>query len=111
MLIKYGVNSGITSFGSAKVYILASSAAVLRRQQFLIRSLGGYTDQTTQRRMQQVNSMSGTALEADSETILRAITPTLDPNRHKGQAGELIKNSASIINYLLFVFICLCSSS
>ncbi|KAK1562307.1 hypothetical protein Q3G72_009857 [Acer saccharum] len=89
MLIKYGVNSGIISFGSAKDYILASSAAVLRRQQFLIRSLGGYTDQTTQRRMQQVNSMSGTALEADSETILRAITPILDPNRHKGQAGKI----------------------
>ncbi|KAK0608499.1 hypothetical protein LWI29_031640 [Acer saccharum] len=89
MLIKYGVNSGIISFGSAKDCILASSAAVLRRQQFLIRSLGGYTDQTTQRRMQQVNSMSGTALEADSETILRAITPILDPNRHKGQAGKI----------------------
>ncbi|KAI9193762.1 hypothetical protein LWI28_000053 [Acer negundo] len=90
MLIKYGLNSGITSFGSAKDYILASSAAVLRRQQFLIRSLGGgYTDQTIQRRMQKVNSMSGTALEADSESILRAITPILDPNRHKGQAGKI----------------------
>ncbi|KAK2646930.1 hypothetical protein Ddye_022125 [Dipteronia dyeriana] len=90
MLVKYGVNSGFTTLGSAKDYILSSSAAVLRRQQFLIRSLGGgYTDQTTQRRMQQVNSMSGTALEADFESILRAITPILDPNRHKGQAGKI----------------------
>ncbi|KAK2660030.1 hypothetical protein Ddye_006563 [Dipteronia dyeriana] len=90
MLVKYGVNSGFTTLGSAKDYILSSSAAVLRRQQFLIRSLGGgYTDQTTQRRMQQVNSMSGTALEAESDSILRAISPTLDPNRHKGQAGKI----------------------
>ncbi|KAK1563122.1 hypothetical protein Q3G72_022683 [Acer saccharum] len=33
--------------------------------------------------------MSGTALEADSESILKAITPILDPNRHKGQAGKI----------------------
>ncbi|TXG71964.1 hypothetical protein EZV62_000543 [Acer yangbiense] len=33
--------------------------------------------------------MSGTALVADSESILRAITPILDPNRHKGQAGKI----------------------
>ncbi|KAL5782536.1 hypothetical protein ACOSP7_007565 [Xanthoceras sorbifolium] len=89
MLIKYGVISGFNSLGSAKDYIVASSAAVLRRQQFLIRSLGGYTDQTNQRRMQEVKSMSGTALEADSESILRAISPILDPNRHKGQAGKI----------------------
>ncbi|KAK3211764.1 hypothetical protein Dsin_016470 [Dipteronia sinensis] len=73
----YGLNSGFTS--------LASSAAVLKRQQFLTMSLGGCnTDQTAQRRMQQVNSISGTALEVDFESILRAITPILDPNRHKG---------------------------
>lgn len=30
------------------------------------------------------------ALEADAENILRAITPTLDLARHKGQAGKLI---------------------
>ncbi|KAK1592835.1 hypothetical protein Q3G72_031162 [Acer saccharum] len=33
--------------------------------------------------------MSGTALEANSESILRAISPILDPNRHKGQAGKI----------------------
>ncbi|KAM5558656.1 hypothetical protein ABKV19_020376 [Rosa sericea] len=27
--------------------------------------------------------------EADAENVLRAITPTLDPNRHKGQAGKI----------------------
>lgn len=31
----------------------------------------------------------GMALEADAENILRAITPTLDLARHKGQAGNL----------------------
>ncbi|KAK4856102.1 hypothetical protein QYF36_014094 [Acer negundo] len=36
-----------------------------------------------------LNSMSGTALEDDSESILRAITPILDPNRHKVQAGKI----------------------
>lgn len=76
MLVRYGVNSGFTS-------------AVLRRQQFLIRTLGGYTDQTNKRTMQQVKSRSWTGLEADSESILRAITPILDPNRHKGQAGKI----------------------
>ena len=39
--------------------------------------------------MQQTKAMSGTAFEADSENILRAITPNLDPSKHKGQAGEL----------------------
>ncbi|XP_043811086.1 ATP-dependent (S)-NAD(P)H-hydrate dehydratase isoform X2 [Manihot esculenta] len=28
-------------------------------------------------------------LEADAENILRAITPSLDPTRHKGQAGKI----------------------
>ncbi|OVA16281.1 YjeF C-terminal domain [Macleaya cordata] len=30
-----------------------------------------------------------TTVEADAESILRKITPTLDPNRHKGQAGKV----------------------
>lgn len=33
--------------------------------------------------------MSGTSIEADAENILRAITPSLDPNRYKGQAGKI----------------------
>ncbi|KAL6293356.1 hypothetical protein ACE6H2_001498 [Prunus campanulata] len=71
--------------------MLASSPA-LRRQQFLIRSLGDYSDQNTnthQKRMQGINFTSGASLEADAEKVLRAITPTLDPNRHKGQAGKI----------------------
>lgn len=62
---------------SAKSCILASS--VPRRQQFLIRCVGGSTDQ---RDMQALRS-----LEVDSQSIIRAITPALDPTRHKGQAG------------------------
>ncbi|KAM3755229.1 hypothetical protein ACB098_02G024900 [Castanea mollissima] len=65
------------------------SSAVLRRQQFLLRTLGGYSNQTHLKRMQQTKAMSGTALEADAENILRAITPNLDPSKHKGQAGKI----------------------
>ncbi|ONI28644.1 hypothetical protein PRUPE_1G152800 [Prunus persica] len=86
MLIKHGINSG---FGA--IYMLASSP-VLRRQQFLIRCLGDYSDQNTnthQKRMQGIKFTSGASLEADAENVLRAITPTLDPNRHKGQAGKI----------------------
>ncbi|XP_034200020.1 ATP-dependent (S)-NAD(P)H-hydrate dehydratase isoform X3 [Prunus dulcis] len=59
---------------------------------FLIRSLGDYSDQnanTHQKRMQGIKFTSGASLEADAENVLRAITPTLDPNRHKGQAGKI----------------------
>lgn len=92
MLIKHGVNCG---FGAKKncIFMLASSAA-LRRQQLVIRCLGveGYSDHNTntnQKIMQGIRFMSGTSLEADAENVVRAITPTLDPNRHKGQAGKL----------------------
>ncbi|KAL6293172.1 hypothetical protein ACE6H2_001314 [Prunus campanulata] len=71
---------------------MLASSPVLRRQQFLIRSLGDYSDQNTnthQKRMQGINFTSGASLEADAENVLRAITTTLDPNRHKGQAGKI----------------------
>ncbi|GMY27511.1 ATP-dependent (S)-NAD(P)H-hydrate dehydratase [Fagus crenata] len=68
---------------------MLDSSAVFRRQQFLIRTLGGYTDQTHQKRMQQTMALSGTAFEADAENILCAITPTFDPSKHKGQAGKI----------------------
>lgn len=29
-------------------------------------------------------------LEADAVSIIKSITPTLDPSRHKGQAGILL---------------------
>ncbi|RZB54714.1 ATP-dependent (S)-NAD(P)H-hydrate dehydratase isoform F [Glycine soja] len=66
---------------SAKSCILASS--VPRRQQFLIRCVGGSIDHR-HRDMQALRS-----LEVDSQTVIRAITPALDPTRHKGQAGNI----------------------
>lgn len=76
-LMRDGMNSRIL-LDAAKSCILASSP-VFRRQQFLIRCVGGSTDQ---RDMQALRS-----LEVDSQSIIRAITPALDPTRHKGQAG------------------------
>ncbi|KAF7837244.1 ATP-dependent (S)-NAD(P)H-hydrate dehydratase isoform X1 [Senna tora] len=68
----------------ARSFMLASSP-VYRRQQFLIRSLGGASGhQTDFRKMQDLRS-----IEADAESIVRAITPALDPARHKGQAGKI----------------------
>ncbi|XP_024931402.3 ATP-dependent (S)-NAD(P)H-hydrate dehydratase isoform X1 [Ziziphus jujuba] len=84
MVFEHGMNCGF----SGRNCMLASSA-VLRRQQFLIRSLGGYSYHSHQTRMQEVKSMGGNNLEADAENILRAITPTLDPRKHKGQAGKV----------------------
>ncbi|XP_058001040.1 ATP-dependent (S)-NAD(P)H-hydrate dehydratase [Hevea brasiliensis] len=84
MYVKHGM-SQLTSLSSARNCTLSSSA-VLRRQHFLIRSLGGgvHSNFCTQNRMQETKP-----LEADAENILRAITPTLDPTRHKGQAGKI----------------------
>lgn len=98
MVIEHGMNCGF----SGRNCMLASSA-VLRRQQFLIRSLGGYSGPTHQKRMQEVKSLGGNNLEADAENILRAITPTLDPRKHKGQAGIYIYTSlyGVIPEYLL----------
>ncbi|XP_043724368.1 ATP-dependent (S)-NAD(P)H-hydrate dehydratase-like [Telopea speciosissima] len=66
-----------------------ASSAILKRQQFLIRSLGDYNNQTHAQRMEATKVVAGTHLEADVETILRTITPKLDPSRHKGQAGKI----------------------
>ena len=88
MFVRHGMNCQFALLGSAK-HCMLDSSAVFRRQRFLIRTLGGYTDQTHQKRMQQTMALSGTAFEADAENILRAITPTFDPSKHKGQAGEL----------------------
>lgn len=88
MLMKLGVNYGF----SARNCML-NSPAVFRRQEFLIRCLGGYSDQGQgyQKRMEQVKPIGGTTLEADADNILRAIIPSLDPRKHKGQAGKLMK--------------------
>ncbi|MBA0737923.1 hypothetical protein Gogos_011340 [Gossypium gossypioides] len=80
MFVKHGMNSGFSSL---------ASSAVLRRQQFLIRSLKGYSV-SDKIRMEAVKCLSGGAsLEANAESVLRAITPSLDPTRHKGQAGKI----------------------
>ncbi|KAJ4968746.1 hypothetical protein NE237_015447 [Protea cynaroides] len=68
---------------SISPYCMLDSSAILRRQHFLIRSLVGYSNQTA------TKVMAGTHLEADAETILKTITPKLDPNLHKGQAGNI----------------------
>lgn len=101
MLIRYGVSTGFASLGSVKNCMLASSA-VFRRQQFLIRSLGGYSDHIEPRRMQDIRSMSGTTFEADAENVMREITPVLDPSKHKGQAGEPRKRRFIFFTLLLF---------
>lgn len=67
---------------------MLGSSAVIRRQQHLIKCLGGYSKNYNQQknRMQSVIPI----LEADALNILRSITPTLDLSRHKGQAGKIV---------------------
>ncbi|XP_010255910.1 PREDICTED: ATP-dependent (S)-NAD(P)H-hydrate dehydratase isoform X2 [Nelumbo nucifera] len=68
---------------------MLASSAIFRRQQFLIRSLGGHSSNIHRERMQAIKCVSGSALEADGQSILRAIVPTFDPFRYKGQAGKV----------------------
>ncbi|CAI0559802.1 unnamed protein product [Linum tenue] len=80
------LNESVRPVEHRRNYSFASSTvAVLRRQSFLIRALGGgihhKVDSTTGSIMQET--------EADAVSIIRAITPTLDPTRHKGQAGRI----------------------
>ncbi|PIN22194.1 putative sugar kinase [Handroanthus impetiginosus] len=69
------------------------SASVIRRQQFLVRCLGGYNNSSKNfcSTIRMVSSMSGggPSLEVDALSILRSITPSLDNSRHKGQAGKI----------------------
>ncbi|KAF8388014.1 hypothetical protein HHK36_026680 [Tetracentron sinense] len=88
MLIKHDMNPSFTFLDSPNNCMLSTSA-VFRRQQFLLRSLGGYSNQIHTKIIQEAKAMSGTTLEADAENILRKITPTLDRSRHKGQAGKV----------------------
>ncbi|KAK6130318.1 hypothetical protein DH2020_035938 [Rehmannia glutinosa] len=67
------------------------SAAVIRRQQFLLRCLGGYNISSknisyTTIKMQSL--VSGGSPDF-AISILRSITPSLDSSRHKGQAGKI----------------------
>ncbi|MQL73548.1 hypothetical protein Taro_005917 [Colocasia esculenta] len=82
MMVTMMMGASPTLSAVASGHRLATASAVLRRQQFLIRSLqGGLERQAPAKAM-------GSALEADSRSIFRRITPPLDPARYKGQAGE-----------------------
>ncbi|WOG83327.1 hypothetical protein DCAR_0102502 [Daucus carota subsp. sativus] len=71
-------------------------SSVTRRQQHLIRCLGGcnnhyrYTTILHNHNQQQKKMQSVTPiLEADAVSIIKSITPALDHSRHKGQAGKI----------------------
>lgn len=66
---------------------MSGVSSVLRRQLFIIRCLGGPHYHPHEERMFDAKLLSGSSLEADAMNILRAITPSLDPKLHKGQAG------------------------
>ncbi|CAN1310575.1 ATP-dependent (S)-NAD(P)H-hydrate dehydratase [Linum perenne] len=79
MLIRHGLNQ-LTSLSIAQNSTFAHPlAALLRRHGFLISCLRGIQVHTT-------CTITMQESKADAETILRAITPTLDPIRYKGQA-------------------------
>ncbi|QHO15357.1 ATP-dependent (S)-NAD(P)H-hydrate dehydratase [Arachis hypogaea] len=84
VLMKHVMSSQQLSLLSyANTCMLMASSSVYRRQQFLIRSLGGGIDHS--RNMQQ----DLRSVEVDAESVIRSITPALDPTRHKGQAGKI----------------------
>ncbi|KAL9274370.1 ATP-dependent (S)-NAD(P)H-hydrate dehydratase-like protein, partial [Drosera capensis] len=60
-----------------------ASWSILRRQRPLVRSFGGPADNS------RLPMIASRAIEADAVSILRSITPTLDPTKHKGQAGKV----------------------
>ncbi|KAI8005455.1 ATP-dependent (S)-NAD(P)H-hydrate dehydratase [Camellia lanceoleosa] len=64
-------------------------SAFIRRHHFFIRSLGCYTNTQTHHHNGMSCVMSGSGLESDALGILRSITPSLDPTKHKGQAGKI----------------------
>lgn len=72
------------------------SSAVIRRQHFLIRCLGDYSGSSknicnsTTIKMQSSLSGGSPSLEVDAVSVLKSITPSLDPSRYKGQAGDNI---------------------
>lgn len=89
MLAKYGVISGLGRLTSHSTSS-SSSSTVLRRQQFLVRALSGSNSKIHRPKL--IRAMSSTS-EADAESVLRTVTPSLDPKRHKGQAGENLPSS------------------
>ncbi|KAG5560095.1 hypothetical protein RHGRI_003404 [Rhododendron griersonianum] len=88
---------------------MLNSSAIIRRQQFLIRALGGCCSHQThhQFRMQSMFSGSGLGadavqpkkgLDADACGILRLITPPVDPTRYKGQADRWVEYIIIVVN-------------
>lgn len=101
---------------------MLNSSAIIRRQQFLIRALGGSCSHQThhQFRMQSMFSGSGLGadavqpkkgLDADACGILRLITPPVDPTRYKGQAGNLFPNNFQLLwissHFLSWISVCI----
>ena len=94
------MSTWLTHLDATKSGVLVLSA-VLRRQGFLVRALGGNSENCF---------VKMNALEADALNIITRITPKLDSSRHKGQAGEFFSS-------FVFNFVChsafgfyLCSS-
>ncbi|XP_078150150.1 pfkB-like carbohydrate kinase family protein isoform X2 [Carex rostrata] len=84
------INGGFDVAGRIEKYMWLSSpsCAVLRRQLFLIRTLGpSYTSRTSYSQMERAHCSSISTPEADAEGVIRRITPVLDRTRYKGQAG------------------------
>lgn len=85
--------------------MLGLSASAFRRQQFLVRCLGGFNSSSSKNhccntvKMQSLMSGGGSSLEVDAISILKSITPSLDSSKHKGQAGDSNNFSYSIFIY------------
>ncbi|XP_074562556.1 ATP-dependent (S)-NAD(P)H-hydrate dehydratase [Curcuma longa] len=81
--------SGSIPFSCHPENCMLASAAVLRRNLFLIKCLDGFSCRSHSQRMQGTQSAAVPAVEADAEKIIQMITPALDPIRYKGQAGKI----------------------
>ncbi|XP_020584635.1 ATP-dependent (S)-NAD(P)H-hydrate dehydratase [Phalaenopsis equestris] len=68
---------------------MLASSSVYRRQLFLIRSLGGYCCRVHMEGGGRAVGSSISVAEADAESVMRKITPKLDPILYKGQAGKV----------------------
>ncbi|CAO2838161.1 unnamed protein product [Amaranthus hypochondriacus] len=73
------MSTWLTHLDATKSGVLVLSA-VLRRQGFLVRALGGNSENCV---------VKMNALETDAVNIITRITPKLDSSRHKGQAGKI----------------------
>lgn len=80
-LVKHDMNSQF--FLDSTNNCMLASSPIVRRQQFLIRSICRY-----QNRNHMAETKPEDAIAADPEQSIRRITLSLNPNRHKGQAGN-----------------------